>query len=948
MALEIITVGGVDILAQMFNAIAVITSNTSFFHLMGAAEILGVAACVLRYVQRHDLKDLGKWLIFFVFINGILLTPKVDLVFTDKIYTTKVKKVDNVPVGVATPFYMFSLGGNALAEMYDTFLSQPNDVRYTRTGMLFGQRLLDSSFNMIPKDARFQANLANFVESCIIPDIEINHKYSYKDVFDSKNLNEFFFNSPKFTPSQARTMFYTSENNSREYITCNVATARLKVDMDKMIAKALQDRKNSTASVVRQKKGETESYKVLGYSPNMYDIPQDMVQQVHTYLMGASQSANDIYKQNMLVNKLRRDFQQVPAAFDGTSDMIGNASEQALMKWRLANLASSDVASRTLPALYTVFSALLVGIFPIIILAMFVTELTGTIIKSYMGFLFSLMLYPVLFAIFNSIVNILTYQTLNGESFTISNADTIRANLSDVAATSGYLMMSIPFISFGLIKGLGQAISSAGSYLGNALSSATSAEASQVSTGNYNWGNMQMENVNGFKTDLNHVFKHGQSTYQNGDGLLVTQHANGRYSVDATQATSKLSTNINWSKAFSSTYQQSASAEQRKSEEAQRGYRNSMTEATNIANGFNHSRGKTVSDGDSDTYGTGTNNNNSLRSSTGVHNADGSKVSHDSSSKQNDSEQLSATYSAGASASAGFEVLGSGIKGDLSARGAYNSVSSEDNSTGRSRIGDTLLNTLRNYDKTHDITKVNNDMHQLLHSEMDVDTRNKVENFLHSVNQAHDSFNQATESNSKAKTYSELASKSESITQSVSEDLNSQFVDDLYQSGKYTHEQIEKMLSPVPSSEMRAMRDNAISEFLQSKSDMVEQVFNNNRERVDDFYNQAQVDKYGQNVAPQNNVAIPSNLMDGNNQEQGTPSKSKEAIEQARLKNQSQYVVQDAAFEIQRINAEKKIAQDKQEVLSEGHKQKVKNYHITKDAEALKDVAPKTPRMKKK
>lgn len=542
MSLEIITIGGIDILAQMFNAIAAITSNASFFHLMGAAEIIGVTACVLRYVQRHDLKDLGKWLIFFVFINGILLTPKVDLLFTDKIYTTKVKKVDNVPVGIAAPFYIFSLGGNALAEMYDKFLAQPNDVRYTNTGMLFGQRLLDSSFNMIPKDARFQANMANFVESCVVPDVEINNKYTYRDIFESKDIARFFFN-PSFSPSEARTMFYTGANNSREYITCKDGTPKLKADLDNMIAKAKQVRKSSPASVSKSNDG---SYKVLGYSPNMYDIPEDMTSQVHFYLMGSSKSATDIYKQNMLVNKLRRDFQFVPAAFDGTSDMVGNAAEQAQMKWRLANLASYQVASKTLPALYTVFSALLVGIFPIIILAMFVTELTGTIIKSYMGFLFSLMLYPVLFAIFNSIVNVLTHQTLAGEDFTISNADTIRSNLADIGATAGYLMMSIPFISFGLIKGLGQAVSSAGSYLGSALSSATSAESSQVSTGNYNYGNMQMENVNGFKTDLNRSFRSGVSSMQLANGTMKNQMADGSTVYDTSQSKGNYAFDINW------------------------------------------------------------------------------------------------------------------------------------------------------------------------------------------------------------------------------------------------------------------------------------------------------------------------------------------------------------------------------------------------------------------
>jgi len=38
----------------------------------------------------------------------------------------------------------------------------------------------------------------------------------------------------------------------------------------------------------------------------------------------------------------------------------------------------------------------------------------------------------------------------------------------------------------------------------------------------------------------------------------------------------------------------------------------------------------------------------------------------------------------------------------------------------------------------------------------------------------------------------------------------------------------------------------------------------------------------------------------------------------------------------------------KQNILSEGHNQRVKNYHITQDANVLKDAAPKMPRMTKR
>lgn len=819
MSLEIITIGGIDILAQMFNAIAAITSNTSFFHLMGAAEIIGVAACVLRYVQRHDLKDLGKWLIFFVFINGILLTPKVDLLFTDKIYTTKVKKVDNVPVGIAAPFYIFSLGGNALAEMYDKFLSQPNDVRYTNTGMLFGQRLLDSSFNMIPKDARFQANMANFVESCVIPDVEINHKYTYRDIFESKDIAKFFFN-PSFSPSKARTMFYTGANNSREYITCKDGTNKLRADLDSMITKAKQGRKSSTASVSKSKDG---SYKVLGYSPNMYDIPEDMTSQVHLYLMGASKSATDIYKQNMLVNKLRRDFQFVPAAFDGTSDMVGNAAEQAQMKWRLANLASYQVASKTLPALYTVFSALLVGIFPIIILAMFVTELTGTIIKSYMGFLFSLMLYPVLFAIFNSIVNVLTHQTLAGEDFTISNADTIRSNLADIGATAGYLMMSIPFISFGLIKGLGQAVSSAGSYLGSALSSATSAESSQVSTGNYNYGNMQMENVNGFKTDLNHSFRSGVSSMQRANGAVEIKNADGSLSYDAGTSMSKLPFSVNWSQSIQSSWNERTSMAINQEARNSQGVRESITNAISRLTGYNsghtHSsmNGKDWADNDGITKNTLAGNDNS------VSYRDGS--SKNKSVGDNSSEQTRV------SGTAGFSVFGNG--GNV-AHDSSTGLSSSNNTA--TSIGKQLENR---FNSGESFSKLDGYIESVKGGVTDTNFLTTLNNVQKDLRQAQERYNDYVESESKSLSKSKEAILSESRSDNVTHDLNSS----LYRHIKanYSEEEQAKILSSDPTAEGMRLRQQAINEVTGHHIDSIVERYHSNAERLGTDYGNVQI-----------------------------------------------------------------------------------------------------------
>lgn len=922
MSLEIITIGGIDILAQIFNAIAAITSNASFFNLMGAAETLGVAACVLRYVQRHDLKDLGKWLIFFVFINGILLTPKVDLLFTDKIYTTKVKKVDNVPVGIAAPFYIFSLGGNALAEMYDKFLSQPNDVRYTNTGMLFGQRLLDSSFNMTPKDSRFQGNMANFVESCVIPDVEINHKYTYRDIFESKDIAQFFFN-PSFSPSQARTMFYTGANNSREYITCRDGTARLKTDLDNMLTVAKKNRKNSNASISKSKDG---SYKVLGYSPNMYDIPEDMTSQIHLYLMGSSKSATDIYKQNILVNKLRRDFQFVPAAFDGTSDMVGNAAEQAQMKWRLANLASYQVTSKTLPALYTVFSALLVGIFPIIILAMFITELTGTIIKSYMGFLFSLMLYPVLFAIFNSIVNVLTHQTLAGEDFTISSADTIRSNLADIGATAGYLMISIPFISYGLIKGLGHAVSSAGSYLGNALSSATSGEASQVSTGNYNYGNMQMENVNGFKTDLNSSFRSGVSSMQLTNGATEIKNADGSLSYDAGTSLSKLPFSVNWSQSIQSSWSERTSMAINQEARNSQGVRESITNAISRLTGYNsghtHSsmNGNDWADNDGLTKNTVVGNDNS------VSNRDGS--SQNKSFGDNSSEQTKV------SGTVGWNALGNGFNG---AHDSSTGLTSSNNNA--ISLGKQLENR---FNSGESFAKLDGYIESVKGGITDTDFLTTLNNVQKDLRQAQERYNDYVETESKVLSQSKEAILSESRSDNVTHDLNSS----LYRHIKanYSEEEQAKILSSAPTEEGMRLREQAINEVTSHHIDSIVNKYHSNAESLKgDYANTSIKNSTGspveditvdpnQKIAPSSGETSGtvsgsnSGAANGSNSDSASSSNKKDRL-QKEFDN-AQELAKNKMKEVEKYNAVQRIAVDEKSknvgVLAKGTESKLK------------------------
>ncbi|WP_182853335.1 conjugal transfer protein TraG N-terminal domain-containing protein [Arsenophonus endosymbiont of Aleurodicus floccissimus] len=143
-----------------------------------------------------------------------------------------------------------------------------------------------------------------------------------------------------------------------------------------------------------------------------------------------------------------------------------------------------------LPQLNTVLMLLCISLFPIMALALFVREITYKVIINYLNIMGSLMLWPVMFAIFNHIYNFMMATTLSGESVTFSNLDRLTQTGSTTAGIAGWMMMSIPFLSLKLFTLLGQQIASAGSYLGNTLAGATTADVSAVAGGNYSMANM--------------------------------------------------------------------------------------------------------------------------------------------------------------------------------------------------------------------------------------------------------------------------------------------------------------------------------------------------------------------------------------------------------------------------------------------------------------------------
>ncbi|GHM57423.1 hypothetical protein ECZU51_60930 [Escherichia coli] len=145
--------------------------------------------------------------------------------------------------------------------------------------------------------------------------------------------------------------------------------------------------------------------------------------------------------------------------------------------------------------------------------------------------------WPLLYAILNSAMTF--YAKQNGAPVVLSEISQIQLKYSDLASTAGYLSMMIPPLSWMMVRGLGAGFSSVYSHFASSAISPTASAAGSVVDGNYSYGNMQTENVNGFSWSTNSTTSFGQMMYQTGSGATATQTRDGNMVMDASGAMSR-------------------------------------------------------------------------------------------------------------------------------------------------------------------------------------------------------------------------------------------------------------------------------------------------------------------------------------------------------------------------------------------------------------------------
>ncbi|MFN5382870.1 MAG: conjugal transfer protein TraG N-terminal domain-containing protein [Alphaproteobacteria bacterium] len=512
MAWEVYTLGGGAYLWDVFNAVAAITKGEKYLTIVALTATLGLTWALLKSAFGGSFTVNLAWAMSFMLFYNVILLPTGTVIVHDPINRSEpYQKIDNVPFALAVFASMSSQVGYNITTMMEAAFSQPDDLAYHKNGLLFGSKLVSMASSMKIQNEDLAASMSSFVKQCVFYDILL-HRYTLNELKNAPDIWAFL--TEEHTPAKARS-FEIREGATRKICTCEDGANLLKAKMT--------TETTSVAGVFGQflipdKTSAAGKNLIIASLPTSYNA-----------LLGVSQSASNIIRQNMMINAIDR----AGAEFSNTGGYGANiyTTVRSAVQTKAAFSASKRQAEEWVPMLRIVFEVLFYGAFPLIFL-MFLLPIGPQVAQGYFTTFVWLQSWAPLYAILNLIMNGVAnakMAALSSQGLTIATHAGIAAIQEDVALIAGYLSWSIPFIAAGLTKGA-VAISGLSASMLAVPQSAANSAAAEAATGNISLGNTNLDNANYNNTSAN---KMNDSAFFDSARIQAVNHTGGMTSVNA-------------------------------------------------------------------------------------------------------------------------------------------------------------------------------------------------------------------------------------------------------------------------------------------------------------------------------------------------------------------------------------------------------------------------------
>ena len=476
----------------IFNAAAAIHASNDYLAAVAAVAFCGFVSALIAYAFAPEKLQGWKWLASVVLVFSILIVPKVTVGIIDKTGGTPVKAIDNVPFGVAMLGSLTSTIGHTLTGLFETAFqvipgqgALPSELAYEKNGLMFGNRLIRETSNVVFQDPNFRTDLINFIHNCTMYDL-IDGTVSPAAFSSSGDVWPLMA-----TPNPARFSTITASGSSVDVDTCpNVYTnlnGRVPAQITRIQGR-LAFQLNPTLP------GASAAAAIAGQIQQAY---------LKNSIADASATAADLIRQNAVLNAINDTSNIVGQKVNDPAAMVlavGRA--QAVAQQNASWLNYGKVAEQALPVFRNVIEAVTYALFPLLVLLLLLTSGRETMLafKGYAAILIWIQLWPPLYAVLNYMASIYASYDLAAaadlgagvKALSLQTASTIYSRAISGEAVVGYLAISIPFIAWAALKRMenfGTALVGGLSGLQGVLSGSTGSAA----TGNVNLGNVAMD-----------------------------------------------------------------------------------------------------------------------------------------------------------------------------------------------------------------------------------------------------------------------------------------------------------------------------------------------------------------------------------------------------------------------------------------------------------------------
>ncbi|EIC8563147.1 TPA: conjugal transfer mating pair stabilization protein TraG [Escherichia coli] len=812
----IYTIAGGAWFQDTLNGVASFLDSRAGDALIAMATAVSVIVGAATYIRTRNIMDLIKWAGFYVLVIAVLIGDKRSVQIIDLSEPAKIYQVDKVPAGLAAPASMITRIGAGMAQVYDTIFARPDALTYSKTGMLFGAQLAAGSSDFRFSEPEIQRMFSDYVHNCVVGDIMLNNKYSIGDLMNAADPYSLIFSKP----SPLRGLY----DKNRNFLTCEQAATKINTDSSDISGANpqpfLQQVLNMTHGFTNQVFGQTNGAQTALFT--------EMLGDSYNYFHGSSLTSTEIIRKNVVMNGLRSGLESFSALNGDTAGLVNVATQTSMAKMRLSQATSASIAANTLPVMYSVLLGMTIALFPVLIVIAIVSSLSWIIIKGYVYTIAYLQMWPILFSILNHAMNFYLQGKLSGTAVTLATFDQVQNTYSDIGTTAGWLALSIPFIAYGMVKGLGQVVSQAGNYLGQTLQSTSTQSSSQAIDGNWHYNNMTTGNVQGNKWDTNYSHREGHMTSQLESGAMKTLTTSGQSVYNTTEAISKLPVDIALGKTASSSWQQQL----RDSLSESQSLTNSLSQTSSLATSQLSQWSQQRGNSDTTVAGSDTSSSSNLTKALNTIQAIGSRYARDENVSLAEAVREGAIKSQEANAGGGLQVsldtdrhilgkiggLATGLKGSAEGhiRYAGRSGSSHGTSSDLTRQGGTSkgfsAQELKDFRDAMDVVASSRVTDSGSHTDnASASLASQLSSTFSSLKSQASQYNDAV---TRSHEFAQLASYAENNSANINQNYSQEFVG--YVTSKRPGE-ADQLLSDTASPEVRAERERLVQAFVEER-----------------------------------------------------------------------------------------------------------------------------------